>query len=259
MKIIILAGGLGSRLSEETQIKPKPMINIGDRPILWHIMKIFSYYGFRDFIICCGYLDYIIKEYFINYASHNSDLIIKTKTNDIKILNKFDEDWNVSIINTGKESNTGGRLKRIESLIEDKETFCMTYGDGLIDLNINHLIEKHKVSKKIGTVTAVQPLGRFGSLDINGEKVKGFIEKPKGDGQWINGGFFVFEKEIFNYLKDGDATILEQEPLRNLAKDGQLNSYKHTGFWQPMDTLRDKILLNDLWNSGKAPWKIWRD
>ena len=259
MKVVILAGGLGSRLSEETQLKPKPMLNIGKKPIIWHIMKIYSYYGFNEFIICCGYLDYVIKEYFMNYAYHNSDLIINTKSNDVKILNKFNEDWKISIIFTGDKTNTGGRLKRIENLIKDKETFMMTYGDGLINLDINLLLESHKSSKKIATVTAVQPLGRFGTLDLDKNSVKGFVEKPKGDGQWMNGGFFVFEKEIFKYLSNGDETILEQEPLRKLALNDQLNSIKHNGFWQPMDTLRDKIHLNDLWNNDKAPWKIWKD
>lgn len=234
------------------------MVNIGDRPIIWHIMKIYSHFGFNEFIICCGYLDYVIKEYFINYASHNSDLIIKTKTNEIKILNKFYEDWNVSIIFTGNNTNTGGRLKRIEQLIGNDKTFMMTYGDGLINLDINSLINCHLSSNKIGTVTAVQPLGRFGTLDLDGSSVKGFIEKPKGDGQWINGGYFVFQKEIFNYISN-DETVLEQEPLKKLAEDGQLNSKKHEGFWQPMDTLRDKIYLNELWSNGSAPWKIWKD
>lgn len=258
MKVVILAGGLGSRLSEETQIKPKPMVNIGDRPILWHIMKIYYHFGFNDFIICAGYLDYVIKEYFINYSLHNSDLTINTKTNEIEILSKSNENWSVSIIFTGENSNTGGRLKRIKNMIPDNDAFLLTYGDGLIDANINDIVKSHKNSSLIGTVTAVQPLGRFGSLDFNGDKVSAFIEKPQGDGQWINGGYFVFEKDIFKYLNQGDDTILEQEPLQKLASDNQLNSFKHSGFWQPMDTLRDKNYLNDLWKKNLAPWKHWK-
>lgn len=256
MKAVILAGGFGTRISEETVLKPKPMIDIGSRPIIWHIMNIYSYYGINDFIICCGYKGYMIKEYFTNYHTHMSDMTIDFRTGDIKYYNSKAEPWRITLIDTGLNTMTGGRLKRIKDYIGN-ETFMLTYGDGISDVNINKLLDFHRYNGKIATVTAVQPAGRFGALNIddNGQ-VSTFVEKPVGDGGWINGGFFVLEPEIFNYLSD-DSTVLEQEPLKNLTKENQLSAYKHEGFWKPMDTLRDKEELEKLWIGGQAPWKIW--
>ena len=256
MKVVILAGGLGTRLSEETDLRPKPMVEIGGRPILWHIMKIYSSFGFNDFIICLGYKGYVIKEYFTNYFIHNSDLTISLKDNTIEVHNSKCEPWKVTLLDTGLNTQTGGRIKRVQRYIGN-ETFMATYGDGVGDINIEELLEFHKKHGKYATVTAVQPSGRFGALNIDDKNlVLNFEEKPKGDKAWINGGFFVLEPEIFNYIK-GDDTMWEREPLENLAKDGQLVAYKHYGFWKPMDTLRDKRELEELWNSGKPPWKVW--
>ena len=253
MKAVILAGGLGTRISEESVSKPKPLIEVGDKPIIWHIMKLYSFYGVNDFIICCGYKGYLIKEYFANYYLHSSDVAINLQDNSISILNKDSEPWTITLINTGESSQTGGRLLRIKDYIDD--TFCMTYGDGVSDVDIGGLIGFHKENKKLATITAVQPPGRFGALVLDGDKVTGFIEKPEGDGGWINGGFFVLEPEVFDYIED-DLTIWEQQPLKSLASDGQLRSYLHKGFWRPMDTLRDKIELEELWRD-KPPWKLW--
>jgi glucose-1-phosphate cytidylyltransferase len=256
MKVVILAGGYGTRLSEETEIKPKPMVEIGSKPILWHIMKIYSTYGFNDFIILLGYKGYVIKEYFANYFLHQSDVTINLGSGEIEVHNNHSEPWRVTLIDTGIDTMTGGRIKRAKKYIGD-EPFLLTYGDGVGNINIKKLIEFHKKHKRILTITSVQPDGRFGALDIGDDnEVLEFKEKPKGDGGWINAGFFVCESGVFDYIK-GDETIFEDEPLKKLAKDGQLYTYKHMGFWKPMDTLRDKRELNRLWNSNKAPWKIW--
>lgn len=257
MKVVILAGGFGTRLSEETDLKPKPMVEIGGKPILWHIMKIYSHYSINDFVICLGYKGYIIKEWFANYFLHNSDVTIKLKNNEIKVHNTQTEDWTVSLIDTGLNTQTGGRLKRVKDYISN-ETFMFTYGDGVADININELLKFHKSHGKFATVTVVQPPGKFGSVEINENKVTEFHEKPPGDNAWINGGFFVLEPDVINYIKD-DNTIWEREPLENLANDGQLMAYKHKGFWKCMDTLRDKRELDTLWESKKALWKIWKD
>ena len=256
MKVVILAGGLGTRISEETHLKPKPMIEIGGRPILWHIMKMYSYYGVNEFIICCGYKGYMIKEYFANYFLHMSDITFDMSNNSMQVHHGNAEPWRVTLIDTGDETMTGGRLKRIEPFIKNEEAFCMTYGDGVSDVNIRDLLTFHKRLGCKATVTATFPPGRFGSLDINGEKVSGFKEKPKGDGVMINGGFFVLSPSTLNLI-EGDKTIWEQEPLEALAKEGQLTVFKHQGFWQPMDTLRDKKYLEELWASGNPPWKAW--
>ncbi len=258
MKAVILAGGLGTRLSEETEIKPKPMVEIGGRPILWHIMKLYSAHGINDFIICCGYKGYAIKEYFTNYFLHTSDLTVDLKKNEVNILQNNSEPWKITIVDTGLETQTGGRLKRVQKYIEENETFCMTYGDGVSDVNITELVAFHKKSKALATLSAVQPEARFGALDVDegDKKVKRFVEKPPGDGGYINGGFFVLSSKVLDYI-EGDKTIWEREPLENLAKEGNLRAYTHNGFWRPMDTLRDKIRLQELWDKGKAPWKIW--
>ena len=255
MKLVILAGGRGSRISEESIVKPKPLIEIGGMPIIWHIMKIYSSYGIKDFIICCGYKGYLIKEYFSNFFLHSSDVTINLKKNSIKIHKKNSEDWNITLINTGEDTETGGRILKIKKYVDN--TFCLTYGDGLSDINIRKLINQHKKYKKAATMSVVLPSGRFGAVEIHKNKeIKKFVEKPKGDKQWVNGGFFVLNKKIFNYLSDSK-TVWEKEPLENLAKDDELMSFKHEGFWQPMDTLRDKLLLDKLWNENKAKWKIW--
>jgi len=258
MKLVILAGGRGTRISEETEVLPKPMIEIGGKPILWHIMKIYSHYGVNEFVICLGYMGYVVKEYFSHYFLHMSDVTIDMEHNKTKIHTTTSEPWKVTLVDTGFETMTGGRLKRIEKYIGD-ETFMMTYGDGLADVDIKELLKTHKKQKKLVTLTAIQTAGRFGVLDVRDDNnVKSFLEKPKGEGSWINGGFFILEPKVFKYLKKGDATIWEREPLEALARDGQLAAYKHTGFWKCMDTLRDKIELEKLWQSGKAPWKVWR-
>ena len=258
MKAVILAGGLGTRLSEETVLKPKPMIEIGGKPILWHIMKTYSHYGINDFIICCGYKGYVIKEYFANYFKHQSDLTFDMKKNKMIVHEKRAEPWTVTLVDTGDNSMTGGRLKRVAPYLIDEEVFCFTYGDGVADINIKALIEFHNVHGKEATLTATFPPGRFGALDIVDDKVRKFQEKPKGDGALINGGFFVLSPKVIDRISD-DSTVWEQEPLKNLASDGQLMAYKHKGFWQPMDTLRDKNHLENLWDTKKAPWKLWKE
>jgi len=258
MKVVILAGGFGTRLSEETHLKPKPMIEIGGKPILWHIMKIYSAYGFNEFIICLGYKGYMIKEFFANYFLYMADVTIDLGNNSIEVHNAKAEAWKVTLVDTGLYTQTGGRIKRIKPYVGN-ETFMLTYGDGVANINIKELLEFHKSHGRYATITAVQPPGRFGGLVLNGgDEVLSFREKPKGDGAWINGGFFVLEPEIFDYIK-GDEVPWEREPLETLAKEGQLMAYKHRGFWQCMDTLRDKNYLENLWNSGKAPWKVWKD
>jgi glucose-1-phosphate cytidylyltransferase len=255
MKLVILAGGLGTRISEESHVRPKPMIEIGGKPILWHIMKMYSHHGINDFIICLGYKGYVIKEYFSNYFLHMSDVTFCMRTNSTEIHQKFAEPWRVTLVDTGEETMTGGRLKRVLPYL-DNEAFCFTYGDGVSDVNISELVQSHKASGLLGTVTAIQPPGRYGALCIEGDRVSEFQEKPAGDGAWINGGFFVLEPSVIDLI-DGDQTVWEQEPLKKLATSGQLSAYKHEGFWQAMDTLREKNLLEDLWQSGKAPWKSW--
>lgn len=257
MKTVILAGGLGTRISEETNSKPKPMIEIGDKPILWHIMKIYSHYGLNDFIICLGYKGYLIKEYFINYYRHMSDITVDLKDNKLEFHNNYSESWKVTLVDTGENSMTGGRIARIKTYL-DNASFCLTYGDGVADINITKLIEFHKNHGKLATLTAVQTAGRFGILQIDGDIVKKFHEKPKGEGSWVNAGFFVLSPKVLDYISQGDATIWEQEPLKNLAIADQLQAYQHTGFWLPMDTLRDKIKLEKLWNGNQVPWRVWK-
>lgn len=257
MKAVILAGGLGTRISEETHLKPKPMVEIGGNPILWHIMKIYSAHGVNDFVICCGYKGYVIKEYFANYFLHMSDVTFDMQHNSMEVHQQNAEPWRVTLVDTGVETLTGGRLKRAASYVKNEAAFCFTYGDGVSDLDITALLAFHRQHGKRATVTAVQPPGRYGSLDMQGTMVKGFIEKPKGDGGWINGGFFVLAPECLDYLA-GDASSWEGEPLASLAAEGQLQAYEHTGFWQPMDTLRDKNHLEALWAAGNAPWKCWK-
>ena len=257
MKVIILAGGLGTRLSEETDLKPKPMVEIGGRPILWHIMKIYSHYGFNEFIICCGYKGYLIKEYFANYFLHQADVTIDLGKNELKIHSSHAEPWKITLVDTGINTMTGGRIKRVQEYTGN-DTFLLTYGDGVSDVNLNDLLSFHKKEKKLATLTAVQTSGKFGALSLNESNgVNSFMEKPKGDGSWINGGFFVLEPDIFNYITEGDSTIWERTPLENLAKDNQLIAYKYDGFWRPMDTLRDKIELETMWQNGTAPWNTW--
>ncbi len=257
MKVVILAGGYGTRLSEETDIKPKPMVEIGGRPILWHIMKGYSHFGFNDFIICLGYKGYSIKEYFAHYFLHESDITFDFRDNDKQVVHQhFAEPWKVTLVNTGLETMTGGRVKRIQPYVNN-EPFMLTYGDGVGDVNIKALLDYHVASGKIATVTSVQPEGRFGALDLSSDdKVRGFREKPKGDGVWVNAGFFVMQPEFFNYIEN-DKSILERDPLDRLAKESNLVAYKHKGFWHPMDNLRDKNHLEDLWVKNAAPWKLW--
>ena len=255
MKAVILAGGYGTRLSEETDIKPKPMVEIGDKPILWHIMKIYSAYGVNDFIICCGYKGYIIKEYFSNYYLHSSDITFDMSQNKMELHHCNSEPWRVTLIDTGLNSGTGGRLKKIKPYLED-EDFCFTYGDGVSSINIQKLIDFHKKSKTVATVTAVLPPSRYGVLAFDENKIIGFDEKPEGDGGWINGGFFVLSPKVIDYIAD-DTTHWEHAPMKHLVAEGQLCAYYHHGFWHPMDTLRDKKSLEAMWVSGKAPWKIW--
>jgi glucose-1-phosphate cytidylyltransferase len=257
MKVLILAGGYGSRLSEETVIRPKPMLEIGDQPILWHIMKGYSHYGLNEFVILLGYKGYVIKEYFANYFMHQSDVTIDLSTNQLEVHCNASEPWKVTLLDTGKNSMTGGRILRAKSFVNN-ETFMLTYGDGVSDVNFDELLRFHKSHGKIVTATTVQPEGRYGSIDSNEEgRIQRFLEKPEGDGAWINGGFFVCEPEVFDYLED-DKIIFEREPLENLASDGELYAYRHTGFWKCMDTLRDKSQLNRLWETGQAKWKIWQ-
>lgn len=258
MKAVILAGGFGTRISEESHLKPKPMIEIGERPILWHIMKIYSHYGINDFIICCGYKGYCIKEYFAQYFLHEADITFDFSNGNQRIIHEHSaEPWRVTLVNTGVNTMTGGRIKRIEKYVKD-ERFLLTYGDGVSDVNIPTTIDYHKKHGKLVTMTATQPGGRFGALSLSGgNKVESFVEKPRDSGAWVNAGFFVMEPGIFEYLKD-DTTVLEREPLERLAKQGELVAYRHSGFWQPMDTLRDKHLLDDMWQTNEAPWKLWK-
>ncbi len=257
MKAVILAGGYGTRISEESSVRPKPMVEIGGRPILWHIMKIYSSHGINDFIICCGYKGYAIKEYFSNYYLHASDVTFDMRNNDMTVHHNTAEPWKVTLVDTGENSMTGGRLKRVRDYLGD-ETFCMTYGDGVSDVNIRESIEFHKANKTLATLTAAQPPGRFGAFSLaqNDSNIKTFKEKPEGDGAWVNCGFFVLEPRVIDYI-EGDKTVWEREPMENLAQDGELNAYRHHGFWQPMDSLRDKHVLEDLWADGNPPWKVW--
>lgn len=256
MKAVILAGGLGSRLSEETELKPKPMVEIGGKPILWHVMKIYSTYGVNEFVICLGYKGYVIKEYFANYFLHMADVTFDMRNNSMQVHQQSAEPWKVTLVDTGDQTMTGGRLKRVKPYIANDESFCLTYGDGVGNVDIAAVIALHQKEKRLATVTATQPPGRFGALEFTGNQLTNFVEKPHGDGGWINGGFFVLSPKVIDYIAD-DTTLWEQEPMRNLAKDGQMSVYFHEGFWQPMDTLREKQLLESLWTSGKAPWKVW--
>lgn len=256
MKVVILAGGLGTRISEETHLKPKPMIEIGGRPILWHIMKIYAVHGICDFVICCGYKGYVIKEYFANYFLHMSDVTFDLEHNHMEVHHRYAEPWRVTLVDTGEHTLTAGRLKRVAEYVRDDEAFCFTYGDGVADLDISALVDFHRKHEKLATVTAVQPQGRYGALNIDDDAVRGFIEKPKGDGGWINGGFFVLSPRVLDYI-EGDMTSWEAGPLEKIASEGQLAAWRHRGFWQPMDTLRDKNHLEQLWQANKAPWKLW--
>ncbi len=257
MKAVILAGGLGTRLSEETSIRPKPMVEVGGMPILWHIMKIYSTYNINDFIICCGYKGEVIKEFFLNYSNLSSDITVDLRKNSVQLHNDKSEPWKVTLVDTGHESMTGGRIRRVKDYIGD-ETFCLSYGDGVCDLNIDKLIEFHKSQQTLVTLTAVQPPGRYGSFSLRerSSQIRSFHEKPDGDGAWVNGGYFVVEPEAIDYI-DNDLTTWEQEPLQTLAQNGQLSAFKYSGFWQSMDTLRDRMLLEELWESGNPPWRIW--
>lgn len=256
MKAVILAGGFGTRISEETHLKPKPMVEIGGRPILWHIMKLYSAYGINDFIICCGYKGYVIKEYFANYFLHMSDVTFDMQLNKMEVHQRHAEPWRVTLVDTGENTLTGGRLKRVKDYVGD-ETFCFTYGDGLSNINIAELIAYHQNHSVMATLTAVQPPGRYGALNLNSEGIViNFQEKPQGDGGWINGGYFVLEPEVFDFI-EGDMTSWESEPLEKIASQNQLAAFNHYGFWQAMDTLRDKNILENLWNSDKPPWKVW--
>ena len=254
MKTVILAGGYGTRLSEETILKPKPMVEIGGRPIIWHIMTHYSKFGFNDFIILLGYKGYLIKEYFVNYFLHNSDFIVDLENNNVEILNKQNLKWKVTLVDTGLNTMTGGRVKKVQEYINE-DTFMLTYGDGLIDLNINKLVNFHNRHGKAMTMTTSQPDGRFGAVELNGNQVTQFIEKPRGDNSWINVGYFVCNKKVFNFIKDDENEVLEKSPLESLANQNELFTYKHNGFWMPMDTLRDKLKLEDMWKNNEAPWK----
>lgn len=257
MKAIILAGGLGTRISEETSVKPKPMIEVGGRPILWHIMKIYSAHGINDFVVCCGYKGYVIKEYFANYFLHMSDVTFDMQNNKMEVHEGHAEPWRITLVDTGEGTMTGGRLKRVAQYVKNEDAFCFTYGDGVADIDITELVAFHKRHGKQATVTAVQPPGRYGALNMDGTSVRGFIEKPQGEGGWINGGFFVLSPSCLGIIAD-DTTSWEGEPLSCLAVQGELKAFEHRGFWQPMDTLRDKNHLEDLWQGGKAPWKVWK-
>jgi len=256
MKVVLLAGGFGTRLSEETDIKPKPMVEIGGKPILWHIMKLYSHYGFNEFIVCLGYKGYVIKEYFANYFLHMADVTFDMATHSMTVHQKHAEPWKVTLVDTGSSTMTGGRIKRVQDYVGN-DTFMVTYGDGLSDQDLRSLVEFHKKSGKVGTMTTVQPSGRFGAVEIGSDdQIKAFVEKPKGDGVWINAGFFVFEPKVFEYI-EGDLTSLEKQPLEGLVKDNQLAAFKHSGFWKPMDTLKEKHEFEEYWQSGRAPWKVW--
>jgi glucose-1-phosphate cytidylyltransferase len=257
MKTVILAGGFGTRISEETVLKPKPMVEIGGKPILWHIMKLYSHYGVTEFVICCGYKGYVIKEYFANYFLHMSDVTFDMSTNSMEVHQRYAEPWKVTLVDTGEQTMTGGRLRRVRDYLKNEELFCFTYGDGVADVDISALVSYHRRSGVLATLTAAYPPGRFGALDYDNGFVRTFKEKPKGDGSMINGGFFVVSPQAIDLI-EGDATIWEGEPLEQLAQSGQLAAYAHPGFWQPMDTLRDKNYLEELWQSGQAPWKVWK-
>jgi glucose-1-phosphate cytidylyltransferase len=252
---VILAGGLGTRLAEETSVRPKPMVEIGGKPVLWHLMKLYSHHGVNDFVICLGYRGYVIKEYFANYFLHTSDVTFDLAENRMEVRHRHCEPWRVTLVDTGEHTQTGGRLRRVREYVGD-DAFCFTYGDGLSDVDVGALIRFHREQRRLATVTAVQPPGRFGALDIAGARIMRFEEKPQGDGAWVNGGFFVLEPDAVDYVSD-DATVWEREPVERLARDAQLSAYTHRGFWQPMDTLRDRTLLEGLWQSGRAPWKVW--
>jgi glucose-1-phosphate cytidylyltransferase len=256
MKAVILAGGFGTRISEESHLRPKPMIEIGGRPILWHIMKMFSAHGVNEFVICCGYKGYLIKEYFANYFLHTADATFDICQNKVEVHQNYAEPWRVTLVDTGLDTMTGGRIMRVRKFLNGQQ-FCLTYGDGVGDINITELIRFHNQQGHLATVTAIQPLARFGALELDGSLIRQFVEKPKGDGRWINGGFFVLEPQVFDYLKS-DEDVWEQEPLRKLSSDGELIAYRHDGFWAAMDTLRDKNLLEELWTSKRAPWKVWQ-
>ena len=256
MKAVILAGGLGTRISEESHLKPKPMIEIGGRPIIWHVMKIYSHYGINDFIICCGYKGYMIKEYFSNYFLHMSDVTVDLENNRVTYHNHKAEPWRITLVDTGEDSMTGGRLRRVQDFLKDEDAFCFTYGDGVSDINVGRLVDFHRAHGGKASVTAVKPPGRYGALQMDGDRVEGFAEKPRGDGGLINGGFFVLHPSVIDYIAD-DSVTWEGYPMETLAKTGELHAFVHEGFWQPMDTLRDKNSLEDLWATGKAPWKIW--
>lgn len=255
MKVVILAGGFGTRISEESNLRPKPMIEIGGKPILWHIMKVYSAHGINDFVVCCGYKGYVIKEYFANYFLHMSDVTFDIKHNKMAVHQNSAEPWRVTLVDTGDQTMTGGRLKRVRGHLGDAD-FCFTYGDGVGDIDISSLIAFHKKEGRLATLTATQPPGRFGAINLDGHRIDGFQEKPQGDGSWINGGFFVLNPKVIDYIDD-DHTVWEREPMERLARHGQMSAWLHRGFWQPMDTLRDKNHLEELWASGKAPWKVW--
>jgi glucose-1-phosphate cytidylyltransferase len=255
MQAVILAGGLGTRLSEETSVRPKPMVEVGGKPVLWHILKNYSHHGINDFVICLGYRGYVIKEYFANYFLHMSDVTFDLAENRMEVCHRHCEPWRVTLVDTGDHTQTGGRLKRVRDYLDDG-TFCFTYGDGLSDVDITASIQFHREQKRLATLTAVQPAGRFGALDIQDQRISRFQEKPDGDGSWINGGFFVLETEVLKHIEH-DSTVWEREPMEHLAREGQLSAFTHNGFWQPMDTLRDKMRLEELWQSGQAPWKVW--
>lgn len=256
MKAVILAGGLGTRISEETHLKPKPMIEIGGKPILWHILKMYSTYGVNEFVICCGYKGFVIKEYFANYFLHSSDVTFDIAGNSMEVHHRYAEPWRVTLVDTGEDTMTGGRLKRVASYVQNDDAFCFTYGDGVSNVNIANLIAFHRAQGALATLTATRPPGRFGALELEGHKIRSFQEKPNHESGLVNGGFFVLSPSVIDYIDD-DATIWERDPLERLATEGKLVAFPHTGFWQPMDTLRDKVLLEDLWSSGNAPWKTW--
>jgi glucose-1-phosphate cytidylyltransferase len=256
MKAVILAGGMGTRISEETAVKPKPMVEIGTKPILWHIMKTYSAHGVYDFVICLGYKGYLIKEYFANYFLHTSDVTFDMQNNKMEVHQRYTEPWKVTLVDTGEQTQTGGRLRHVREYLKNEELFCFTYGDGVGNIDVTKQLKYHRDHGKLATLTAVQPPGRFGSLEIDGKRITDFVEKPHGDGAWINGGYFVLSPKVIDYI-DGPTSVWEKEPLQKLAHEGQLMAYQHDDFWQPMDTLRDKNQLEELWSKGKAPWKVW--
>jgi glucose-1-phosphate cytidylyltransferase len=257
MKAVILAGGMGTRLAEETSIRPKPMVEIGGKPVLWHILKLYSHHGINDFVICLGYKGYVIKEYFANYFLHTSDVTFDLAENHMQVHHRHSEPWRVTLVDTGEDTQTGGRLRRVRDYLTPNESFCFTYGDGLSNIDITKLVAFHRSQRRLATVTAVQPPGRFGALDIEGQRITRFSEKPQGDGSWINGGYFVLEPHAIDMIREGDQTIWERGPMETLAQESQLSAFRHEGFWQPMDTLRDKMRLEEMWQTQSAPWKVW--